>query len=242
MRTRTKVATGTTALAGAATGIVVGLGGSGAQAAPTLNPADFTNPQPNAYFPLTPGLVLHYRGHEDGERFKERVKVTHHTKVIEGVRTRVVLDVVRRADGSLDEKTHDWYAADNSGNVWYLGEDTATYDESGNVESREGSWQAGKHGARAGLIMPAEPRPTDAYRQEFWRGHAEDQAWIVQNNTHAKSPYKTFHHHVVRSLEWSRLEKPVVSLKLYAPDVGIVKERDMSGGAEVFKLVSVDRP
>ena len=241
MRTRTKLAAAVTALAGAAAAAGIVTGSAGAQAAPTFSPANFTHPQANPYFPLTRGLDLRYRGSEDGEHFRERVLVTDRTKVILGVRTTVVRDILRNADGSLAEKTFDWYAADNSRNVWYFGENTATFDANGNVESREGSWQAGVRGARAGTIMPANPRPTDAYRQEFWRGHAEDQAWIVQNNTFATTPLRSFDH-VVRSFEWSRLEKPVVSLKLYAPNVGIVVERDMSGGTEVFKLVAIHRP
>ena len=44
---------------------------------------------------------------------------------------------------------------------------------------------------------------------------------------------------MVRSFEWSRLEKGVLSLKLYAPGVGIVREQDMSGGNESFVLVAV---
>jgi hypothetical protein len=243
MNTTRVLATGVTAFAAAATAsLVVGAAGqAGAQPTPKLDPSNFTQPHANAYFPLTPGLVLKYRGHDDGERFRERVKVTHKTKVIEGVRATVVLDVVRRVDGTLAEKTHDWYADDNAGNVWYLGESTATYKENGDVESREGSWQAGRNGARAGLIMPADPRPTDAYRQEFWRGHAEDQAWVVQNRAHVETPRKAYDH-VVRSYEWSRLEKGVISLKFYAPHIGIVVERDVAGGNEVFTLVKVIRP
>ena len=42
-----------------------------------------------------------------------------------------MLDMLRRLDGSVAEKTHDWYAADNDGNVWYFGEATATYDRHG---------------------------------------------------------------------------------------------------------------
>jgi hypothetical protein len=128
---------------------------------------------------VQPGTVSHYQGSDGGERFSERVTVTHATMTIQGVDATVVRDVLRRADGTLAEITHDWYAADNDGNVWYLGEATATYDKQGKVNSREGSWQAGVRGAVAGLIMPANPRPTNAYRQELSAGHAEDQAWIV---------------------------------------------------------------
>ena len=198
----------------------------------------FDKPQQNPYFPLRPGTVTRLRGSDEGKQLRETVRVTHRTKQIQGVTSRVVRDVVRRSDGSISEKTDDWYAADNNGNVWYFGERTATYDRHGHVESREGSWKAGVDGAIRGLIMPANPRPTDAFRQEFYKGHAEDQAWIVQSNTRIKVPYGTFDH-VVRSLEWSRLERGVVAVKLYAPGLGIVRERDLSGGDELFELVSV---
>jgi hypothetical protein len=203
-----------------------------------IDPGNFTSPVANPYFPLTPGKVLHYRGSEDGVHYFERVTITDKTKTILGVTTTVILDVLRRADGSLAEKTHDWYADDNTGNVWYFGEDTATYDRQGHVKSREGSWEAGVDGARAGLIMPAHPKVTDAYRQEFLAGQAEDQAWIVERGFSVTIPYGTVQH-VVRSFEWTRLERNVISMKLYAPGLGIVREMDKSGGNERFELVGV---
>ena len=207
----------------------------------STDPARFAEPGHNAYVPLVPGTVVRYRGTDEGELLRERVEVTHHTKTIQGVRTRVVRDVLRRADGTLAEKTHDWYATDDDGAVWYFGEKTATYDEHGHLDSREGSWQAGVHGATAGLVMPADPHPTDAYRQELWRDHAEDQAWIVQRGAVTSTPMRRFHH-VVRSLEWSRLEAGVVSVKFYGRGVGIIREKDLSGGNETFEVVSVSRP
>ncbi|MGO4258215.1 hypothetical protein [Marmoricola sp. RAF53] len=206
------------------------------QAAPP--PGDFLHPRQNAYFPLRPGTVSRYRGTDDGDHFHEQVVVTSRTKVVQGVRTTVVRDVLRRADGSLAESTSDWYAADDRGNVWYFGERTATYDEDGHVESREGSWQAGVHGATAGLIMPSSPVPTKAYRQEFQRGSAEDQAWIVQRGFRVHVIGRTARQ-ALRTLEWSRLEPDVVSEKVYAPGLGIVTERDLAGGTESFTLVSV---
>jgi len=211
-------------------------GATSVRAAPS--PADFQHPQQNAYFPLRPGTVFRYRGTDDGERLHEQVVVTSRTKLIQGVRTTVVRDVLRRADGSLAESTSDWYAADDHGNVWYFGERTATYDEDGHLESREGSWQAGVHGATAGLIMPSNPVPTKAYRQEFQRGSAEDQAWIVQRGLRVHVIGRTARQ-ALRTLEWSRLEPDVVSEKVYAPGLGIVLERDLAGGTETFRLVSV---
>jgi hypothetical protein len=213
--------------------------GGAAQSASVFS-ASFTHPRSNPYFPLTPGLVLRYRGTDGPAKFDERVAVTHETKTIQGVKAIVVRDVLRRADGTVAEATRDWYADDDSGNVWYLGEATATYDRHGRVESREGSWQAGTRGATAGMIMPSSPKPSDAYRQEYWRGHAEDQAWIVQNGATVTVPTGTYHR-VVRSYEWSRLEKANVSVKFYARGLGIVAEHDVSGGTENFKIVGVQR-
>src|SRR5262245_41750466 len=72
-----------------------------------IDPGNFSSPVANPYFPLTVGKVFVYRGSEDGEHFRERVEITGGTKMILGVKTKVVLDVLRRADGSLAEKTHD---------------------------------------------------------------------------------------------------------------------------------------
>ncbi len=211
-----------------------------ASPAATPAPADFSHPRQNPYFPLRPGTTTVLRGIDENTRLRERVHVTGKTKMIQGVRTRVVADVVRRANGVLAEATTDWYAADSSGNVWYFGEATATYDERGHLESREGSWQAGHDGAVPGMIMPAHPHAGQAFRQELYRGHAEDQAWIVGRFGSTTTPLKTFDR-VVRSFEWTRLEPGVISEKLYAPGVGIVKERDLSGGNEKFQVVSVRR-
>ena len=207
-------------------------------AAPAASVPGFGHPQANPWFPLTPGLTVVLRGSEGRVRYRERVRVTDRTRVILGVRTRVVRDVLRRADGSLAERTTDWYAADDAGNVWYFGERTATFKRNGQLDSREGTWRAGRDGARAGIIMKAHPKATDAYRQEFYRGHAEDQAWTVGFQPTLRTPLRRFRH-VLRSFEWTRLEPGVVSVKLYARGVGIVREQDVAGGSEQFAVVAV---
>ena len=77
--------------------------------------AAFYHPRPNAYYPLVPGTVSRLRGTDEGVRLRETVTVTRRHRTIQGVRTTVVLDVLRRRDGTLAERTHDWYAADNRG-------------------------------------------------------------------------------------------------------------------------------
>ena len=237
---RSLAALGITVLA-ATTLTSSGAGEAAHTTTPPFDPAAFTHPVDNPWFPLTPGLVTRLRGVDDGAQLQEVVKVTRRTKNILGVGATVFSDVLRRADGSLAEKTHDWYAADDLGNVWYLGEDTATYDEHGHVESREGSWQAGKNGAQPGVLVPADAGSTSsATRPEFDKGKAEDQSWFVQHLGMLRSHGHRFHD-VVRSLEWSRLEPGVISQKFYAAGLGIIAEHDLTGGQETFWLVSYDR-
>lgn len=214
-------------------------GGGGGGIGP--DPATFRDPTANPWFPLEPGTVWRLRGTEDGRHFTQRTTVTRQHRMIGGVRATVVLDVIRRRDGSLAEKTHDWYAADHAGRVWYLGERTATYRRDGSVIDREGSWEAGRDGAVAGVIMPAHPHATAAYRQEYRRGAAEDQAWIVQRGAHVRTPGVTSRH-AVRTFEWSRLEPHVMSTKLYVRGYGQVLERDIAGGHERFELIRLRAP
>jgi hypothetical protein len=84
--------------------------------------------------------------------------------------------------------------------------------------------------------MKASPRVPDAYRQEYLRGQAEDTAWIVGGPSSLTVPYGVVHH-VLTSLEATRIEPGLYDKKVYAPGVGIVLERAMSGPAEIAVLV-----
>lgn len=205
-------------------------------APPGTDPGNFSDPVANPYYPLVPGTTSIFRGTKEGQSFTTRVTVTARTKVIQGVTTTVVHDVVRHGADLLEE-TLDWYASDNDGNVWYFGEATTSYEPGGQV-STEGSWQAGVDGAVPGIIMRADPHASVAYRQEYYQGHAEDQAWVVDRGGTLSVPYGTVDH-LLRTFEWTRLEPDVVDEKDYAPGLGIVLEVAKSGGREVGKLVRV---
>jgi hypothetical protein len=203
---------------------------------PVLNPANFVRVISNPYFPLPVGRTLVYRGIKDGKSQVDRVHVTSRTRVIEGITAVTVTDVATH-DGKLLEKTSDWYAQDRQGNVWYLGEDTAEYLPGGRID-RSGSWRAGVGDAEPGIVMKANPRVPNAYRQEYLPGQAEDTAWIIDRGGSVTVPFGKLHH-VLSSLEFSRLEPDVIDQKSYAPGIGIVLEQAVSGPKEVAKLVSV---
>jgi hypothetical protein len=193
----------------------------------------------NPWFPLRPGTVYNYRGIKDGQPSTEVLTVTHRTKVIQGVRCTIVHDLLY-VRGRLHERTTDWYAQDAAGNVWYYGEATAELSASGKVVSREGSWQAGVNGARAGIYMPAHPRPGAGGRQEFYRGHAEDQFTVVSLSARVRTAGATSNHALLTK-EFTRLEPGVLDHKFYARGIGTVLEQTVRGGSERNELVSVRR-
>jgi hypothetical protein len=203
-----------------------------------LDPADFTTRIDNPYWPMVPGRTWKYSGEEGGDKVKIVVTVTPETRKIEGITARVVSDVVSREDGSLIEKTFDWYGQDSDGNVWYLGEDTKEY-ENGKVSSTEGSWEAGVDGAEPGVIMPADPRPGLTYRQEYYKGHAEDGARVLKVGTAADVPTGTFDD-CLETEDFTKLEPGNVEHKYYAKDVGPVLRTNASGGGRE-ELVSFAR-
>jgi hypothetical protein len=214
---------------------VVGLGAPGSATAAGVDPTQFVAVVDNPYYPLPPGSTLVYRGVRDGASQVDRVHVTDRTKTVEGVDTVVVLDIAKHG-GDVIERTYDFFAQDVDGNVWYFGENTKEY-RNGTVISTEGSWEAGVDGGVAGIIMEADPQVADGYRQEFYAGHAEDQAWILSLHTTLDVPYGRLHE-VTRTMEWSPLEPKVIDQKYYAPGIGIVYEVSVAGGQEVAKLVA----
>src|SRR4051812_20762391 len=143
-----------------------------------LDPAELTRQIDNPYWPMKPGSRWVFR-ETDAEGSVSRVVVTvlDETKRIMGAQARVVHDRVTQ-DGELAEDTFDWYAQDADGNLWYLGEDTTEY-ENGKPKTKEGSWQAGVDGALPGIIMPANPEVGMTYREEYYKGHAENTAEII---------------------------------------------------------------
>jgi hypothetical protein len=134
------------------------------------------------------------------------------------------------------EDTYDWYAQDGEGNVWYLGEETAEY-ENGELVSTAGAWEGGVDGALPGLIMEAAPRVGDVYRQEFYPGEAEDLAEVVRSGVREDVDYGSFGDLIVIK-EWNPLQAEVVEEKYYATGVGLVLETTIEGGSERIELVS----
>lgn len=201
-----------------------------------LVPSEFTIEIDNPYWPMEPGYQWTYREvDEEGEELVVVVTVSSETREIaNGVVARVVRDTVTK-EGELVEDTFDWYAQDGSGAIWYLGEDTAEFED-GEITSTAGSFEAGVDGALPGIMMPAEPKVGMSYRQEFYEGEAEDNGEILSTQEQVEVRAGQYDD-VVLTKDTITIEPDVVEYKLYARGIGPVLVLGISGGTGREELI-----
>jgi hypothetical protein len=212
----------------------------------------------NQYWPLVPGTTFIYKAETPDGCEEDHFMVTSDTKLItingENVTTRVVEDIAYEDnecngvdDSEVVEKTFDWHAQDDDGNIWYFGEETYDCEGLSNCVLGDGSWEAGKDvqdigsTAMPGIIILANPTTGDAYRQELYEGFAEDWAKIMGKNADvvldrddAYSPGEWDDCLVTK--EWNGLEPGSVEQKYYCSGVGLVLVTEHSGKVVRFEL------
>ncbi len=194
---------------------------------PSLDPADFVERIDNPWLPLAPGSEWEYRATSGGEPATITVTVLDETREVQGVAATVVQRDVVNQRGRVVDQTREWFAQDVDGNVWHVGED--------------GVWEAGVGGAEAGLAMPAKPRVGDGYRQEYAAGVAEDRTEVLGLDGSASVPYGDLTD-LLETEVTTPLEPRVVQRRLYARDIGLVKEVTVDGGDRSADLVELTRP
>lgn len=199
-------------------------------------PANFADAVTHPYLPLTPGTTYVFAGSTESTPIVEQITVESERKEILGVSCTVVHHV-SLVDGEVVEDTEDWFAQDAAGNVWYFGEESRTIVD-GDVVDTHGSWEAGRDGASAGIMMPAETAPSEPFYQEYFEGEAEDVGQIVEGTAGITIGTVTYDD-VVVTHEWSALEPGVVEEKVYARSVGLISATALAGEDEHLELVAI---
>jgi hypothetical protein len=207
-----------------------------------FHPADFHHPTviTNPYFPLVVGATWRWKGQFREQPYEQEDLVLKYSRRIDGVVTRPVIDrdLVK---GQIIAGSIDYYAQDDQGNVWYLGEATVHY-VNGKLTDHADSWIAGQRGALPGIFMPAHPAlRLPRYQQEYAPNLAADVEHIVSISKSVCVPLRCYAH-AVEALETTVLSPGVVSAKYYAPGVGLISEDTLSGDPYSYGLISVTLP
>jgi hypothetical protein len=193
-----------------------------------FDPANFDQPTEidNRWFPLTPGTQFTYQGSSivDEGREPHRVvfTVTDLTKVVNGVRVLVAWDR-DYASGELLETEIAFFAQDDDGNVWHLGQYPEELEHGKLVDAP--AWIAGLKGARAGITIKAEPQPE---APSYAQGYAPPPINWVDRARVYKTGQKTCvpagcYDDVLVTEEFERTKPGAYQLKYYAPEVGNVR-------------------
>lgn len=193
---------------------------------------DFSSPLriDNRFLPMRPGTQKTYRGYvvDAGERVPHTIviTVTDLYKVIDGVRSRVILDVDLDS-GEVVESELAFFAQDDRGRVWNTGEYPEEY-ENGRFAGAPSTWISGQAQAQAGVHMLGAPVAARHRGQEYLQGRAPaidflDCAAVHSVTGTATVPAGTFRS-ILTTYERSPLDsRTAIQTKEHAPGVGIVR-------------------
>lgn len=222
---------------------------SGGELPPELDPQNFDRPTEitNSFMPMTPGTRYIYEGitvEDDGAEVSHRVIIhnTGLTKVIGGVPSLVSWDL-DYSDGELVEAELAFFAQDNDGVVWRMGEFPVEYD--GETILDAPAWIHGIKDARAGIMMQANPQTGTPDYAQGWGPDVDwtDRGRVDQVEQETCVPAGCYSGVLVIA-ETSASEPDAEQLKYYAPGVGNVRVGWRGEGEktrETLELVEVEQ-
>ena len=179
----------------------------------------------NEWLSMQPGTQWVFEGAtvEDGQLLDHKIvfTVTDLTKEIDGVST-VVAWIEDYSEGQLIEAEIAFYAQDNNGNVWYLGEYPEEYVNG--LFAGAPTWIAGLEGSHAGIKMPNDPQMGTP---SFSQGLSTSVGWTDRGQVYRMGqrtcvPFDCFEDAMI--MDEFNLEEPgAIQLKYYAPGVGQIR-------------------
>jgi hypothetical protein len=184
----------------------------------------------NTYLPMIPWVRTRLDGEIDGVRHRVQFTVTDLVKKINGVNSLVIWDT-DTSENQLVESELSFFAEDEDGNVWNLGEypEELEYGEDGALigVSAPNTWIAGQLGAKAGIHMREKSRVSS---RQYIQGLAPaidffDCAKVVGNTHREKVCVDAGCWSSVVITYETNLAVPDdgVQSKYHAPGVGIIK-------------------
>jgi hypothetical protein len=200
----------------------------------------------NTWLPFTPGMHWVHEGSAtvDGERIPRRVEltITDLEKTIGGVHAAVALELDYDRDKLVEAELAFW-AQDQSGTVWHLGQYPEEYEEGKLVGTPV--WLHGFEDANAGIGMKARPDVLGPSYSQGW-GPAvgwTDRAMVFEVGSVTCVPVECYEDVLVIN-EFNRDEPDAHQLKYYVKDVGGVRvgwAGTLEEEREILELVSFSK-
>jgi hypothetical protein len=181
------------------------------------HPAEITNP----YLPLS-SLKQDILKNSAGRVERTARPEVHKTFQVGGqtVEALTVEDRDFNATGELIEATLDYFAQDDDGNVYYMGEDVDEYSN-GKITGHSGAWLYGKDTKKLGLLIPAHPKVGNKFKSEDAPPITWEADEVVSLSETVTVPAGTFRN----CLKIKEIASDGdTEYKLYAPGVGCVEE------------------
>ena len=190
---------------------------------PVIDPANFVAGITNRYTPFPVGAFRVYEKRNAAGVQRIRIEVLPETREIMGVTVTTLRDTVTQ-NGVLIEDTKDWLAQDRQGNVWYMGEIVQNFED-GLLANLDGSFEAGKAGAKAGFWTTGAPQVGDFYRQEWALSVAEDVVEVLSLDARDTNvPFSQNGTGPILKVKATTPMSPVVEYKYYVPGIGFALE------------------
>jgi hypothetical protein len=205
---------------------------------PDLGSSAFSDYIDNVYLPFSTGMNNDHVIYNPGSGERVRFRILSQRKSIPGADgvdpvtalvleeyvTALVLEEYETVNGNWTETSQNWFTQTNDGTVCYLGEDTFKPGNPGGGAA--GSWEAGKNGARAGIMMPPNPTVGQTWMiEDAPNDGAVENAEVAETGVTYTTPAGTFQNTIYikedyRSGSWR-------SHKRYAPGIGMIYDDGM---------------
>ncbi len=206
---------------------------------PSPDPDDFSGRATNPWFPLVPGTRWTYRQESATSTRTVVAEVLPHPREIAGVETTAVR-WRGHAEGAVHTLLVRWYAVDRVGNVWWFGQRVAAHGPPLDPLATR-SFEAGRDGAEAGLVLTAVPRIGDGYLNA-WQPHVvERRSTVTSLRSTVATPTRKYEDTVLTT-DLSALAPVHTDQTFFARGIGMVAQLDTRSVSTSLALVGVRRP
>ena len=182
----------------------------------------------NQFMIIQPGYQIVLASDEE----RQVITVLDRTKVVAGVTTRVIEELSSELDDAGEwvpvERSLNYFARCRQTNsIFYFGEDVQFLDEDGNIIGSEGTWLAGRNGAKPGIVMPGQVLIGGSYYEEVApEDSALDKARIVALERGCEVGDRTLSRQCV-TIEATSDCEPGAEEKVWAAGIGTVIDDDL---------------